>query len=54
MGQGRGLFYQCVCRRLLGLSECRDGLTANNLDVELVGAKRLLEASGLDHFRVSG
>ena len=29
-------------------------MTANNLDGELVGAKRLLEASGLGYFRVSG
>lgn len=38
----------------MGLSECQVGSTANTLEGELVGAKRLLEASGLGYFRVSG
>lgn len=34
MSKEGGLFYQWVCRRSFGLSECQVGLT------ELVGAKR--------------
>lgn len=40
MSKEGGLFYQWVCRRSFGLSECQVGLTANNLEWELVGAKR--------------
>lgn len=53
-GKEEGCFTSGFSEGCWVLSDCWVELTANNLDGELVGAKRLLEASGLGYFRVSG